>query len=143
MAVIDRTKQAVVATWSFPQEGKNFASMALDEPDHRLFVHARDLGKVLVIDSESGKLITSLSCVGDYDDAIYDSGMRRLYLIGTPFLKVFQKSETGDRYDTLGQVATAFHSVTGILLPQLNRIYIAVNHHGNTDAVMQVYDVVP
>ena len=143
VAVIDRMKQAVVTTWSFAQEGKNFASMALDEVDHRLFVHARDPGKVLVIDSESGKLITSLPCVGDYDDAIYDPGTRRLYLIGTPFLKVFQKSEEGDRYDTLGQVPTAFHSITGIFVPQTNRLYIAVNHHGATDAVVQVYDVVP
>lgn len=143
VAVIDRTRQAVVATWSFAQEGRNFASMALDEADHRLFVHARDPGKVLVIDSESGKLITTLPCVGDYDDAVYDSGTRRLYMIGTPFLKVFQKSEEGDRYDTLGQVPTAFHSITGIVVPQLNRLYIAVNHHGTTDAVVQVYDVVP
>lgn len=143
VAVIDRMTQAVAATWSFTQEGKNFGSMALDEPDHRLFVHARDPGKVLVIDSESGRLITSLACVGDYDDAVYDPGTRRLYLIGTPFLKVFQKSEEGDRYDTLGQVPTAFHSITGIVVPQLNRLYIAVNHHGTTDAVVQVYDVVP
>ena len=143
VAVIDRTKQSVVATWNFAQEGKNFASMALDEADHRLFVHARDPGKVLVIDSESGKLITSLPCVGDYDDAIYDPGTRRLYLIGTPFLKVWQKSEEGDRYDTLGQVPTAFHAQTGIFVPQLNRLYIAVNHHGTTDAAVQVYDVVP
>jgi DNA-binding beta-propeller fold protein YncE len=142
VAVIDRAKQAVIATWSFAQEGKNLASMALDEPDHRLFVHARDPGKVLVIDSESGKLITTLPCVGDYDDAIYDPGTRRLYMIGTPFIKVFQKSEEGDRYDTLGQVQTAFHAETGIFVPQLKRLYIAVNHHGTTDAVVQVYDVV-
>jgi DNA-binding beta-propeller fold protein YncE len=143
VAVVDRKKQAVIATWSFAQEGKNFGSMALDEPDHRLFVHARDPGKVLVIDSDSGKLITSLPCQGDYDDAIYDSGNRRLYLIGTPFLKVWQKSSEGDRYDILGQVPTAFHSITGFLVPSLNRIFIAVNHHGSTDAVVQAYDVVP
>jgi len=143
VAVIDRTRQSVLAAWNFSQEGKNFASMALDEPDHRLFVHARDPGKVLVIDSESGKVVTSLPCVGDYDDAIYDPGTRRLYLIGTPFIKVWQKSAEGDRYDTLGQVPTAFHAETGIFVPQLNRLYIAVNHHGSTDAVVQVYDVVP
>jgi DNA-binding beta-propeller fold protein YncE len=143
VAVIDRTKRSVVATWSFAQEGKNFGSMALDEADHRLFVHARDPGKVLVIDSDSGKLITSLPCVGDYDDAIFDPATRRLYLIGAPFLKVWQKDEEGDRYDTLGQVPTAFHSITGIIVPQLNRLYIAVNHHGTTDAVVQAYDVVP
>jgi len=68
---------------------------------------------------------------------------RRLYHIGTPFMKVWQKSEEGDRYDTLGQVPTAFHSITGIVVPQPNRLYIAVNHHGTTDAVVQVYDVVP
>jgi DNA-binding beta-propeller fold protein YncE len=143
VAVIDRMKQAVVDRWNFSQEGKNFASMALDESDHRLFVHARDPGKVLVIDSESGKLITSLPCVGDYDDAIYDPATRRLFMIGTPFLKVFQKSEEGDRYDTLGQVPTAFHAETGIFVPQTNRLYIAVNHHGTTDAVVQVYEVIP
>jgi DNA-binding beta-propeller fold protein YncE len=143
VAVVDRTKQTVIATWSYSQEGKNFGSMAFDEPDHRLFVHARDPGKVLVIDSDSGKLVTSLPCQGDYDDAIYDSATRRLYLIGTPFLKVWQKSSEGDRFDILGQVPTAFHSITGFLVPSLNRLFIAVNHHGTTDAVVQVYDVVP
>jgi YVTN family beta-propeller protein len=143
VAVVDRSKQTVEASWSFAQEGKNFGSMALDEADHRLFVHARDPGKVLVIDSGSGKLITTLLCQGDYDDAIWDSATRRLYLIGTPFLKVWQKSAEGDRYDVLGQVPTAFHSITGFLVPSLNRLYIAVNHHGSTDAVVQAYDVVP
>jgi DNA-binding beta-propeller fold protein YncE len=143
VAVVDRKKQTVPAIWSFAQEGRNFGSIALDEADHRLFVHARDPGKVLVIDSDTGKLITSLPCQGDYDDAIWDSGTRRLYLIGTPFLKVWQKSYEGDRYDILGQVPTAFHSITGFLVPSLNRLYIAVNHHGSTDAVVQAYDVVP
>jgi DNA-binding beta-propeller fold protein YncE len=143
VAVVDRKKQTVPAIWSFAQEGRNFGSMALDEADHRLFVHARDPGKVLVIDSDTGKLITSLPCQGYYDDAIWDSGTRRLYLIGTPFLKVWQKSSEGDRYDILGQVPTAFHSITGFLVPSLNRLYIAVNHHGSTDAVVQAYDVVP
>jgi DNA-binding beta-propeller fold protein YncE len=142
VAVVDRTKQSVIATWNFSQEGKNFGSMALDEADHRLFVHAREPGKVLVIDTESGKLITSLLCQGDYDDAIWDSGTRRLYLVGTPFLKVWQKSAEGDRYDTLGQVPTAFHSITGISVPSVNRVFIAVNHHGTTDAVVQAYEVV-
>lgn len=140
--VVDRKTQAITASWNFSQEGKNFGSMALDEADHRLFVHARDPGKVLVIDTESGKLITSLVCQGDYDDAIWDAANRRLYLIGTPFLKVWEKSEEGDRYDILGQVPTAFHSITGFLVPSLNRLYIAVNHHGSTDAVVQAYEIV-
>jgi YVTN family beta-propeller protein len=141
--IVDRKKQAVVGSWDFSKEGKNFGSMAFDEEDHRLFVHARDPGKVLVIDSESGKLITSLLCQGDYDDAIWDSATRRLYMVGTPFLKIWEKSEEGDRYDILGQVPTAFHAETGILVPSLHHLFIAVNHHGTTDAVVQAYDIVP
>ena len=143
VAVVDKNTRTVLATWSFAQQGKNFGSMALDEADHRLFVHAREPGTVLVINTETGKIVTSLPCQGDYDDAIFDPGTRRLYLIGTPFLKVWQKDEEGDRYDILGQVPTAFHSITGISVPSLNRLFIAVNHHGSTDAVVQVYDVVP
>jgi hypothetical protein len=56
---------------------------------------------------------------------------------------VFQKIGEGDRYDLLGQIPTAFHSVTAILVSQLDRYYLAVNHHGNTEAVVQVYQVVP
>ncbi len=141
--IVDRKKQAVVGSWDFSKEGKNFGSMAFDEEDHRLFVHARDPGKVLVIDSESGKLITSLLCQGDYDDAIWDSTTRRLYMVGTPFLKIWEKSEEGDRYDILGQVPTAFHANTGFFVPSLHRLFIVVNHHGTTDAIVQGYDVVP
>jgi WD40 repeat protein len=143
VAVIDREKRAVIATWSIAQEGRNNGSMAFDEADHRLFVHARDPGKVVVIDSESGKIVTTLSSGGMVDDAVYDPKSRRIYVTGVPFINVFQKSDESDRYDLLGQVPTAFHSITAILVPQLNRYYLAVNHHGETDAVVQVYEVVP
>jgi hypothetical protein len=144
VAVIDRDKREVVDTWSVAKEGRNNGPIAYDEADHRLFVLARDPGKVVVLDTDSGKVVTTLACVGDYDEAIYDGALRRLYLVGVPFLKVFQKSAEGDRYyHTLGQVPTAFHAETGMLVPELNRLYMAVNHHGSKDAVVQVYEVVP
>ncbi len=143
VAVIDRQKREVVSTWSLAPEGTNNGPLAFDELDHRLFVLAREPGKLIVLDSSSGKIVATRQCVGDYDDAIYEAQSGRLYLIGDPFLKVFQKITGRDRYDSLGQIPTAFHADTGILVPELNRLYIAVNHHGQTDAVIQVYQVVP
>ena len=143
VAVIDREKRAVIATWSIAQEGRNNASMAFDEADHRLFVHAREPGKVVVLDTESGKVVTTMQSAGMVDDATYDPKLRRIYVTGVPFINVFEKSDEGDRYDLLGQVPAAFHSITSILVPSLNRFYLAVNHHGETDAVVQVYEVVP
>jgi DNA-binding beta-propeller fold protein YncE len=143
VAVIDRVKRAVIATWSFAQEGRNNGSMAFDEADHRLFVHAREPGKIVVLDTETGKVVTTMPSGGMVDDAVYDAKLRRIYVTGVPFINVFEKSDEGDRYDLLGQVPTAFHSITAILVPELNRYYLAVNHHGATDAVVQVYQVVP
>ena len=143
VAVIDREKKTVIDTWSIAQEGRNNGSMAFDEADHRLFIHAREPGKVVVIDTTSGKIVTTFPSGGMVDDATYDAKMKRIYVTGVPFINVFQKSDEGERYDLLGQVPTAFHSITSILVPQLNRFYLAVNHHGQTDAVVQVYQVVP
>jgi len=143
VAVIDREKRIVIDTWSIAQEGHNNGSMAFDEADHRLFIHAREPGKVVVIDTNSGKIVTTLLSGGMVDDAVYDAKLRRIYVTGVPFINVFQKSDEGERYDLLGQIPTAFHSITSFLVPQLNRYYLAVNHHGATDAVVQVYEVVP
>ena len=142
VAVIDREKRTVIATWSIAREGKRNAAMAFDEADHRLFVVARDPGKVIVLDSDSGKILRTLPCVVDIDDAVYDPGSRRLYVAGVPFLYIFQLLGP-NRFRQIGQVPTSFHAVTGILVPQLNRYYIAVNHHGDAQAEVQIYGVVP
>ena len=73
VAVIDRVKRTVMTTWSIADEGKRNAAIAFDEADHRLFVVARAPGKVIVLDSDSGKILNSLPCAGDSDDALYDA----------------------------------------------------------------------
>jgi DNA-binding beta-propeller fold protein YncE len=144
VAVIDREKRTQIATWSVADEGRRNGQMAFDEANHRLFVVTRDPAKVVVLDSDSGKIVTSVPCVGqfDSDDAVYDAGSKRLYVAGTPFLEIFNQ-RSANSYQLLGQVPAAFHAKTAILVPQLNRYYLAVNHHGDTAAKVQVYEVVP
>lgn len=142
VAVIDREKRTVITTWSVEQEGKKNAAIAFDEADHRLFTIARDPGKIIVLDSDSGKILNSLPCVGNTDDAVYDPGSRRLYVAGVPSLNIFELRGP-NRFRQIGQLPTSFHAVTGILVPELNRYYLAVNHHGETPAQVQIYEVVP
>lgn len=148
VAVIDREKRIQIATWSIADEGKGNVTMAFDEADHRLFVgvvNRGEAGKVIVLDSDSGKIVNSLYCVGQSlsQGLIYDAGSRRLYVQGVPFANVFQKIGRGDRYDLIGQVPTSYHAITAILAPQLNRYYMIANHHGDTQAEVLVYKVVP
>jgi DNA-binding beta-propeller fold protein YncE len=141
VAVIDRVKRTVITTWSIADEGRKNAAMAFDEADHRLFVVGRSPGKVIVLDSESGKILNSLPCAADTDDAVFDTASRRLYVAGVPSLDIFELSGP-NRFRQIGEVPTSFHAVTGILVPQLNRYYLAVNHHGDTPAQVQIYEVV-
>src|SRR5579872_5276561 len=141
VAVIDRVKRTVVTTWSVADEGRRNAAMAFDENDHRLFVVGRSPGKVIGLDSDSGKILNSLPCAADTDDAVYDVASRRLYVAGVPSLDIFELRGP-NRFRQIGQVPTSFHAVTGILVPQLNRYYLAVNHHGDTQAQVQIYEVV-
>ena len=118
--------------------------MAFDEANHRLFVVTRDPAKVIVLDSDSGKIVTSLPCVGqfDSDDAVYDAGSKRLYVAGTPFLEVFNQ-RSANSYQLLGQLPAAFHAKTAILVPQLNRYYLAVPRHEDKSAEVRVFEVKP
>lgn len=140
--VYDRQTRALVATWSIAQEGKNPTSMAFDENAHRLFLGTRVPGKLVVVNSDSGKIVTSYPAAAMVDDMAYDSGSKRIYFAGTEFLDVFHQ-EDADRYDRIGHVPTSFRAKTGVLIPELNRYYLAVPHHEKQTAELRVYEVLP
>jgi len=104
VAVVDR-KTWTVTRWPLPADG-NFP-MALDEADHRLFVHTRAPGKLLVLDTASGKTIASLSGVEDCDDLFYDAARKRIYASGGQGqVAVFQQNDA-DHYQLVARVPTA------------------------------------
>jgi len=139
IGVFDREKRTAIATWSIEPEGRQNNHMAFDEARHRLFVSSinRRDAKVVVLDSDTGKIVTTLLSPGQFlsDDMHFDPGLNRLYVAGVPFINVFESN------DLIGQVPSSYHGVTAIVVPELNRYYVAVNHHGDVDAKVQVYEV--
>ncbi len=140
--VFDRNKRTLLATWSIAQEGKKPTAIAFDEDGHRLFVGPRDPGKLIVVNSDSGKVVASMPAAAMVDDMAYDAQRKRLYFAGTLFLDVFQQSDA-DHYDQIGHIPTSFRAKTAILVPELNRFYLAVPHHEKQAAEIRVYNVLP
>jgi DNA-binding beta-propeller fold protein YncE len=140
--VFDREKRTLLATWSVAQEAKRPTAIALDESNHRLFVGPRDPGKLIVLDTESGKVVASMPAAAMVDDIAYDAATKRIYFAGTLFVDVFQQRDA-DRYDQVGHVPTAFRAKTAILVPELNRYYLGVPHHEKQSAEVRVYNVMP
>ena len=142
VGVMDRNKSALKATWPLPDGDKLNVAMAFDETDHRLFVVTRNPGKLIVLNSDTGKVVTSLPAVGMVDDMAYDARQKRIYVAGDQFVDVFYQKDP-DQYERVGRIPGSFRAKTGILVPELNRYYLAVPHHENHEAEVRVYDVQP
>jgi DNA-binding beta-propeller fold protein YncE len=136
--VVDREKQAVIASWPITQCKTNVA-MAYDEADHRLFVGCRS-GQIVVMDTESGKEITALPITKGVDDLTYDSASKRIYAACDGDADVYVQSGPND-YKLLGKVPTGPMGRTARLVPELKRYFVAVPQHGTTNAEVLVFDV--
>jgi DNA-binding beta-propeller fold protein YncE len=142
VGVMDRNKSALTTTWPLPAGDKANVAMAFDEANHRLFIVTRAPGKLIVLNSDNGKVIANLPAVGLVDDAVYDAQHKRLYLAGDGSLDVFEQKDA-DHYALLAKIPGAFRAKTGILVPEWNRYYLAVPHHEGKDAEVRVYDIQP
>jgi DNA-binding beta-propeller fold protein YncE len=142
VGVIDREKRTVIATWSIAQEAKHNVAMAFDEPAHRLFISTRNPERLIVLNSDSGTIVASLPCVHMVDDMSYDPKSKRLYLAGSDFVDVFEQKDA-DHYEQIGHVPSAFRAKTAILVPELNRYYLAVPRHEDKAAEVRVFEVQP
>src|SRR3982074_1445418 len=138
--VIDREKRTVTTTW--PIAGaKGVTTISFDAENHRLYIGARQPAKLYVMDSDSGKVVTSVAAPAMVDDACFSAAQKRIYFAGTEFTDVFEIKDA-DHLERIGHIPTSFRAKTAILVPELNRFYVAVPHHGAKSAAIRVYETV-
>jgi DNA-binding beta-propeller fold protein YncE len=142
VGVIDRKKDALIATWPLPAGNNQNVPLAFDEAHHRLFVVTRIPAKLIVLDSSSGKVIAELPAIGLADDASFDPTDGRIYVAGSDFVDVFQEKPP-DHYLLLARIPGGYRAKTAILVPQWHRYFLAVPRHGNQIAEVRVFEVVP
>jgi DNA-binding beta-propeller fold protein YncE len=140
IAVINRSNGKIVAMWALRGAEDNFP-MALDEKDRRLFIGTRSPSEVLVLDTESGKIIARAPSVGHADDMWYDPAHKRIYVSGgSGFISVIQQRELS-HYRSIAQIRTLPGGRTSCFVPELNRLYLGVWGQGGRPELLQVYEV--
>src|SRR5260370_16872114 len=107
--------------------------MSFDESGHRLLLGTRVPPKLVVMDSDSGKIVTSYPAAAMVDDMGYDDASKRIYFAGSEFLDVFHQNDA-DHYDRIGHIPTPFPAKTAVLFPKLNRYSLAVPLHDKQPA---------
>jgi DNA-binding beta-propeller fold protein YncE len=142
IVVVDREKRATITAWPTAGATANFP-MALDETHHRLFVGFRKPAKLVVFDTDSGKVVANMDSAGDADDVFYDNSHQRIYISGGEgFLSIFQQDDA-DHYRAMTKIPTAMGARTSLFVPELSRFYLAVPHRGNQRAEVRVYEAQP
>ncbi len=142
VGVMDRNRHSITAKWPISSETQQNLPLFLDEPNHRLLLTTRKPSKLIVIDSDTGKVTTSAPCVGMVDDIAYDAKLKRVYLSGDQFVEVF-KQDDADHYTSLGKTASGFRAKTALFVPELNRYFLAVPRHAQRQAEVRVYEPIP
>ena len=135
LKVVDLEKRAVSAEWTIAGGPSPHAS-GLDAAHHRLFVgsrvkggHQYEPGKMVVMDTDSGRVVQALDSVGGADEVQYDAPTGRIYYVGTTGTLAIFKQTDPDHYQLLGKVPTGAIAKTGLWVPDLKRMYIAVPKH--------------
>ena len=139
--VVDESQKHIVSkTWTITNAQNNFP-MAIDETNHRLFIGTRDPPKLIVFDTNSGKVVSVLDIANDADDIFYDTAKKRVYVsCGEGFINVFQQQDA-NHYNAIVSIPTAQGARTSLFVPELHRFYLAVPHVADQESEIFVYQV--
>jgi len=119
----------VEQTWSIaPGEGPS--GLALDNENHRLFSATDKL--MVVLDSETGKIVATIPTGGRVDGAGFDPGLKRAYSsCGEGVLTVVQE-ENPNSFKVLANVPTQAGARTISVSASTHRIYLPTAEFGPT-----------
>lgn len=143
IVVINRKTHAT-SRWALSL-GANFP-MALDEPDHRLFIASRAPSRMAVFNTDSGHVVTALPSVQDADDLYYDPVRKRIYVTGGEgYISVFQQKDA-DHYEFLTKVPSSLGARTAGYFGKIgkkgfDRLYVAVPARADHGAEIRIYTV--
>lgn len=143
ISVINRNTKAITH-WKLNGIANNFP-MAMDEPDHRIFIGTHDPARMAVFDTTSGSMVAAVPGVIDTDDIFFDADLKRIYMPGgAGYIYVYQMKDP-DHYELLAKIPTTVGAKTagywGRQGKGFDRFYLAVPARGNESAEIRIYTV--
>jgi len=135
IAVVSRASRSQVTSWPTGALQANFP-LTLDETTGRVVAIFRHPARVAAFDVNTGKAVATLEACTDADDAFVDSRRNRLYVVcGEGYVDAFEMAR-GDEYSRVSRVATSPGSRTGLLIPEQDRLAVAIRASARSDAAV-------
>ena len=116
--------------------------MAVDPEAKRVLSVFRSPPTLMALTSPEGRVTTKVETCGDADDVFIDAKRHRLYVTcGAGAVDVFEPR--GDSYERLAKVPTVSGARTGLFIPELDRLFVAVRAASGEPAAIWVFRPVP
>lgn len=148
VAIIDRSKEAVVNEWPDTGAAANFP-MALDENGKRLFVGFRAPARLFVFNTETGSVVAKVPTVGDTDDLFYDAARHAIYVVGGEgFVDIFRQGSADHYEHTVRMKTSAGARIHRRCIPRLQhanncRIFIGGKETHSPSKTLLQFSLVP
>ena len=124
-----------------PEAAANFP-MAIDRNMHRVLVVFRRPATLMALSSQDGHVVARTATCGDADDVFVDARRQRVYVsCGEGVVDVFAAEQAG--YRRLARVPTVTGARTSLLMPELDRLFVAVRASSGEPAAIWVFRPTP
>jgi YVTN family beta-propeller protein len=123
LVVIDPMKQAVVRRYKL-DPGQGPTGLALDAARHRLF-SATMSRKLIVMDTDSGAIVSVLPIGAGCDGAGYDPVLRRVYTANSIGTVTVIQQDSADSYRVVENAPSHFVGHSLVVDPATHRVFVA------------------
>jgi hypothetical protein len=138
--VVDLVNGEAIGTLPTQGHRANFPT-AFDQEAHRVLVVFRSPARLLVL-STDGAVVADVDTGGDADDVFVDAKRHRVYVIcGAGLVDVFD--EHAGSYQRISHIGTVPGARTGLFVPELDRLFVAVRAAGKEAAAIWAFRPVP
>jgi YVTN family beta-propeller protein len=140
IAVLNESAGKEGAVWQL-RHGGNFP-MALDPERHRVLVAFRNPAKLAAFDWQTSSVVSEVDICGDADDLFLDPKRNRVYVTcGAGFIDILSADDPN--YSQQARISTVSGARTGLFVPEMDRLLLAVRSHVKEPAAIWVYRAIP
>jgi hypothetical protein len=138
IVVIDAASHSIKATWKLSRASDN-VPVAFDAEDHALLVGCRKPARSVSVDAGTGVEVSDLLSATGADDLFYEAQRHRAYLIsGSGAVDIYQVAPDKS-LKALDTIKTGPGAKTGLLVPSLKALFVAVPATSAEPAEIRMY----
>jgi YVTN family beta-propeller protein len=137
IAVVSRETLGVVASWPTQNLHANFP-LAIDGAHARVLSVFREPARLEAFDMKTGAQLGGADACSDADDVFLDAKRDRVYVVcGQGSVDTYTRGDKG--YTRAGRIGTSGGSRTGLFVPDLDRLIVAIRATRALPASVRVF----